>query len=221
MTQLRPDPGRRYASRALLMACALALTACGGATGGTVTNKLAEVSTATAGGVHGTEIGDVIGRPALRLRDTAGAVFDLRSRPSRELTVMFFGYTRCRDVCPTTMADLAVAARALAAGQREQLRVVFITEDPRHDSAPVVRAWLDRFDPAFIGLIGGNATTAAALAALKAPATEVPPTSTTRAAVEHSGSVYAFLGNRVFVYTGGTTPREYTADFRELLKSAK
>lgn len=217
MTQRGSGSGRIYTSRAVLVACALSLAACSVAGGRSVTNRVAEVSTPNAGHLHGTEIGDVIGRPSLALRDITGSLFDLRNRSSRELTVIFFGYTRCRDVCPTTMADLAEAVRGLHADQRKHLRVVFITEDPHHDTAPVLRAWLDRFDPAFVGLIGGNATSAAALRDLKAPATEVPPVSTEQATVEHSGSVYAFLGNRVVVYTGGTTPREYAADFRELL----
>ncbi len=140
--------------------------------------------------------------------------------------MLFFGYTRCRDVCPTTMADLAAAERALDPTRQAHVRVVFVTEAPRNDTAPVLRTWLDHFDPDFIGLTGGNAMSAAALTALKAPATEIarperpdPDGAPGADTVDHTGSVYAFVGDRVVVYTGGTTPREYTADFRELLAS--
>jgi cytochrome oxidase Cu insertion factor (SCO1/SenC/PrrC family) len=70
---------------ALLSACADTSTA------------LVEVhgSAPAQGALQDTEIGDVITRPALVLRDTTGAVFDPRSRPASELTVIFFGYTRC------------------------------------------------------------------------------------------------------------------------------
>jgi len=182
--------------------------------------------------LHGTEIGDVIPRPALALPATDGGVFDLQQRPQGELTALFFGYTNCPDVCPTTMADLAAARRQLNAADRQ---VVFVTEDPATDTPTVLRSWLDRFDPSFTGLIGGNARTAQALDALKTSRTEIrpAPAATPHAhnsaagddshttgggrSVEHSGSVYAFTGDRVVVYTGGTTPSEYAADFRALL----
>jgi len=185
--------------------------------------------------LHGTEIGDVIPRPALALPATDGGVFDLQQRPQKELTALFFGYTNCPDVCPTTMADLAAARRQLNAADRQDLQVVFVTEDPATDTPTVLRSWLDRFDPSFTGLIGGNARTAQVLDALKTSRTEIrpaaaatPPAHSSAAgddshttgggrSVEHSGSVYAFTGDRVVVYTGGTTPSEYAADFRALL----
>ncbi len=192
-------------------------------------------STADAGGsLHGTEIGDVIPRPTLVLTDTSGQTFDLQHRPPGELTTLFFGYTNCPDVCPTTMADLAAARRQLNASDRERLNVVFVTEDPENDTPQVLRRWLDGFDPSFTGLTGGNDRTKQALDALKAPQTEiVPPTphphdtgeggeqhshaTGSGDSVEHTGSVYAFTGDRVVVYTGGTTPGQYAADFHTLL----
>jgi len=185
--------------------------------------------------LHGTEIGDVIPRPALALPATDGGVFDLQQRPQKELTALFFGYTNCPDVCPTTMADLAAARRQLNAADRQHLQVVFVTEDPATDTPTVLRSWLDRFDPTFTGLFGGNARTAQVLDALKTSRTEIRPAAATTPpahssaagddshttgggrSVEHSGSVYAFTGDRVVVYTGGTTPSEYAADFRALL----
>ncbi|MCA1712244.1 MAG: SCO family protein [Actinobacteria bacterium] len=239
MTQ-PPRRRGRLASVAAAGACAIAVTACGAAAGSSTTSGVVDVRDAQASRLHGTEIGDVIRRPAMRLRDTSGALFDLRARPRGELTMLFFGYTRCPDVCPTTMADLAAARRAAPADMGARVRVVFVTEDPRRDAPPALRAWLDRYDPGFVGLIGGNPASAAALNALKAPATEVQPDGPSPAAsrpggsgdddqpgsghhaaesgtVAHTGSVYAFVGDRVVVYTGGTTPREYAADFRELL----
>lgn len=209
-----PLLGHRFATLVAGCAGAVALAACGPAVSEAKSRDVVHVESTQSSRLHGTEIGDVIKRPALRLRDTGGAMFDLRARPRDELTLLFFGYTHCKDICPTTMADLATATRSLTPGQRARARVVFVTEDPTNDTRPVLRAWLDRFDPDFVGLTGGNRATAAVLAALKAPATEVVrgPES-----VEHSGSVYAFIGSRVVVYTGGTSPREYTADFRELL----
>lgn len=134
------------------------------------------------------------------------------------------------------MADLAAARRQLNAADRQHLQVVFITEDPATDTPAVLRGWLDRFAPSFTGLIGGSARTAQALDALKTSRTEIRPapaaatphphrsadsddshTTSDARSVEHSGSVYAFTGDRVVVYNGGTTPSQYAADFRTLL----
>lgn len=230
---------RRRAGVLRLSACALvgatALTAC------SASQPSAPVVVTDAGAhaqLHGTDISDVIGRPELRLIDTTGRGFSLSARPLAEVTVLFFGYTRCPDLCPTTMADLAAARRLLPPTERARLQVVFVTEDPSRDTPTTLRAWLGRFDPSFVGLIGGNSATKRALAALKAPLTEMvgphgsassngrpgaaagaSPAKPTSGAVEHSGSVYAFAGERVLVYTGGTTPKQYAEDFQTLLRA--
>ena len=180
----------------------------------------------------------VLARPALTLPDTSGQVFDLRTRPAGEVTVLFFGYTNCDDICPTTMADLAAARRALPAGTRRLVTVVFVTEDPARDTPTVLRAWLDRFDPAIIGLTGGNDSSARVLHQLHLPpslryeATASPRHPHTAGEehahtagsgddyeVEHSGAVYAFApGGRAVLYTGGTTPPQYASDFTRLLR---
>ncbi len=186
--------------------------------------------------LHGTEIGDVIARPRLTVPAIDGTTFELAARPAGELTLLFFGYTRCPDVCPTTMADLAAARRQLPEQDARRTQGVFVTEDPAHDNPAVLRPWLDRFDPSFIGLVGGNPQTQQALDALKAPRTETKgatsPTAHEHSAgtdtrhrhtngagdtVEHTGSVYAFIDDRVLVYTGGTTPGQYAEDFARLL----
>jgi protein SCO1/2 len=92
--------------------------------------------------------------PRVVLTDTAGAPFDLAARARGRLTYLVFGYTSCPDVCPTQMAALAVALRGVPAGVRERVLVVFVTTDPDRDTPQALREWLDRFDPAFVGLRG-------------------------------------------------------------------
>ena len=208
--------------RAGTLAAALLLTgtlsACGTSPG-----PVAEVAGDT-GAYNGTDVSDVISRPPLTLTDTDGRMFALQDRPADELTVLFFGYTRCPDVCPTTMADLAAARRQLSDADRKHLEVVFVTEDPANDSAPVIRRWLDAFDPAFVGLVGGDPRTEAALDELKAPRTVItataPPDVTaplTGPVVQHGSSVYVFHGSQTLVYTDRTSPRDYAADFHAML----
>lgn len=210
---------------ATLLVGTVVLTGCGLAG-----NRVASV-TRPSSGLSGTDIGDVIARPVLALPDTDGRTFDLRQRPADELTAVFFGYTNCPDVCPTTMADLAAARRQLGGADRDHVRVVFVTEDPKTDTPAVLRRWLDRFDSTFVGLVGGDPRTEQALDALKAPRTEIVPASPTAPAsdapthvngtgetVEHAGSVYVFKAGKVVVYTGGTTSAQYAADFHQLLR---
>src|SRR5512140_2927320 len=69
------------------------------------------------------------------------------------LVVLFFGYTQCPDVCPTTMAELAEAKRLLGAdGARVQ--GLFVTVDPERDTPQVLKAYLANFDPSFLALRG-------------------------------------------------------------------
>ena len=82
-----------------------------------------------------------------------------KHRPAAQITALFLGDTHCPDVCPTTMADLAAAKRLLPTRITDRLKVVFVTEDPRRDTSSVLRAWLDGFDPTFVGLIGGGSRT--------------------------------------------------------------
>jgi len=90
----------------------------------------------------------------LTLVGTDGREFSLADRPADEVTVVFFGYTHCPDICPTTMADLAVARRQLPNEVREHVTVVFVSEDPERDTPQALRQWLDQFDSTFIGLLG-------------------------------------------------------------------
>lgn len=87
------------------------------------------------------------------LQDATGAVFgstELAMQPS----VLFFGFTQCPDVCPTTLAMLAQLRRA---AQLPQLRVIMISVDPQHDTPAVLQAYLRAFDAQMIGLTGSVA----------------------------------------------------------------
>ena len=194
-------------------------------------------------GFHGTVMPQAQPRPDLTLPTTGGDVFHLGDRPEDEVTLLFFGYTHCPDLCPTTMADLALARDMLPPEIRDRVQVVFVTEDPARDTPAALREWLDRFDPEFTGLIGGNDDTAAALRELYLPeSAQVADPSTAivhphedgeHAAehhehdgdghshgdygVDHAGAVYAWgPDGRSVVYTGGTTAEQYAEDLTRL-----
>ena len=103
----------------------------------------------------------VTGTP-FTLNSTAGGSFsnaDLKGTPS----LVFFGYTFCPDVCPTTMAESVQWRQALGL-KPEQLRTIFVTVDPARDSMDAVKTYLTAFDPAIIGLVGNPEQTEAAKA---------------------------------------------------------
>lgn len=109
----------------------------------------------------GLDLAEPYRRPAFTLTDTDGASFDFTAQTSGRPTLLFFGYTRCPDICPTTMADVAVALRGLDAALVDQLQVVFVTTDPAFDTPEVLGEYLSRFDAdlpvEFIGLTGEQA----------------------------------------------------------------
>lgn len=96
------------------------------------------------------------------LRATANDTFDLarEGAGAGRAALVFFGYTHCPDVCPTTLADWARARRLLAAqtpADTARVRFVFVTVDPERDSAAVVARYVAQFDPGFVGLTGSRA----------------------------------------------------------------
>ena len=104
----------------------------------------------------------VTGQP-FELASTQGGSFtqdSLKGTPS----LIFFGYTFCPDVCPTTLAE-TTAWRAALGLTPEQLRIIFVTVDPARDTLDTVKGYVEGFDPSIIGLVGDEAQTDAVKAA--------------------------------------------------------
>lgn len=123
----------------------------------------------TDDGWGGTLLGEPVERPDFTLTDTEGQPFDFRDETEGQLTLLFFGFTNCPDVCPVQMAVLASALRQ---PNMPEPTVVFVTTDPERDTPERLRSFLDQFDPRFIGLTGTAEEVAAAeRAAEVAPST--------------------------------------------------
>jgi protein SCO1/2 len=150
---------------AVLFAAAALLAGCGsGDAGDTQVSDAGAAHShgvpATASGNQGTYAGIDLDppyqRPTFTLTDTSGAAYDFKAVTAGRPTLLFFGYTNCPDVCPTTMADIAVALRGLDPALAAQVQVVFVTTDPARDTPEVLGSYLDRFDAdlptAFVGL---------------------------------------------------------------------
>ena len=88
------------------------------------------------------------------LVDTDGAAYSLTEDTDKDLTLVFFGYTHCPDICGQVMATLAGTLSRLDDEQKARLDVVFVTTDPARDDGATVEKYVDAFDPSIIGLTG-------------------------------------------------------------------
>jgi protein SCO1/2 len=131
--------------------------------------------------------------PDFTLDDQNGQPFRLSDHRGH-VVALFFGYTHCPDVCPTTLAALARAKRKLTAGAKP-LDVVFVTVDPARDTTAVVRRYVRLFDPSFIGLTGTEAQLAPVYAAYHIYHQQLPHTPrNANYTVAHSSTI-VFIGS--------------------------
>ena len=147
------------------------------------------------------------------LQDLAGRDFgrsDLHGHP----TLLFFGFTHCPDVCPTTLAMLAQLQRAHSLPGAQ---VVFVTVDPERDSAANLQVYLAYFDREFIGLRGDQAALAPLLRSLSAIAVRqnLPDGSYT---MDHSATLYLIdgAGRLIAVFSPPFSAAAIGSDLRQL-----
>ena len=144
-TQRRTRQGVRRGLVALLTTGTLLLAGCGN--GG-----------ADASGETTTFSGAVVDADkryvpsALPLASTTGGERTLAG--DADLTLVFFGYTHCPDICGAVLSNIASAMNRLSDAERERVEVLFVTTDPARDDVKTLRAYLNRYDPEFVGLTG-------------------------------------------------------------------
>lgn len=103
-------------------------------------------------GFNGIVLPDPWQLPDLTLTDSGGADYDLVADTTKPLTLVFFGYTRCPDICLVILSDIAAAIARLPQEQQEQVGMLLITSDPARDDPETIRTYLDRFNPDFEGV---------------------------------------------------------------------
>lgn len=166
---------------------------------------------------QGSELASPKAKPEFVLTDTSGASFDFRAETEGKLTLLYFGYTFCPDVCPVQLAQLRSVLGILPEVERNAA-VVFVTVDPERDTPAVLRAWLDKFDPDFVGLTGSIEQIEAAERAAGMPvATKIGDGSDYT--MGHAGQVIAYAPDG-FAYTEypfGTRQTQWVHDLPILL----
>jgi protein SCO1 len=135
-----------------------------------------------------------------------------------KVTVVFFGYTQCPDVCPTTMAELAQVKKALGA-DGDKLQGVFITVDPERDTPAILKSYMASFDPSFVALRGTLAQTQATAKEFKVYYAKVPGKTEGSYTMDHSAGAFVLdtKGNVRLFERYGAGVEALTADVRALI----
>ncbi len=163
--------------------------------------------------ITGAEYGRELALPDAEGR--ARTLADFRGK----VTVVFFGYTQCPDVCPTTMAELARIKQAMGA-DGERVQGVFVSVDPERDTPEVLKAYLASFDPGFVALRGSPEQTAAAAREFKVFYAKVPGKTAGNYTVDHTAGSYVFdaKGQLRLFERYGTPADALAADLRRVMK---
>jgi len=137
-----------------------------------------------------------------------------------KLIVLFFGYTHCPDVCPTTLADVAGSLKALGA-DAARVQVLFVTLDPERDTREVLSQYVPAFDPSFLGLYGDAAATERAAKEFKIFYEKRPGGAPGAYTLDHSAQVFVLdtEGRLRLVERNERIAQDLAEDLRALLKS--
>ena len=190
----------------LAMATALGLTAC----------EPLGLSAAKPA-FHGIDITGATYARTLSLPDQNGEPRSLADFKGK-VVVVFFGYTQCPDVCPTTMVELAQVKKALGK-DGERLQGLFVSIDPERDTPAILKAYMSSFDPSFIALRGSVEQAQAAAKEFKVFFAKVPGKTESSYTIDHTAGAYVFDANgkaRLFVRYGAGA-EALTADIKALL----
>ena len=210
MKPLRSNLAGRPTRRALLalgLATAALLAACDGKLPGAADKP----------SFKGIDITGAEYARSLQLSDPDGKPRSLAEFKGK-VVVVFFGYTQCPDVCPTTMAELSEVKRSLGAdGARVQ--GIFVTVDPERDTAALLKAYALNFGPDILGLRGSADETLAAAKEFKVFYAKVPGKTTTSYTVDHTAGSYVFdTQGRVRLFTRqGSGAQALADDLKRLL----
>jgi len=190
------------------LACALTLAACDGKP---PAPKVSFASTDITGAAYGKalELTDHTGKPRT-LADYRGKV-----------VVVFFGYTHCPDVCPTTLAEMAQIKKQLGP-DGDKLQVLFVTLDPERDTQEALAGFVPAFDPSFVALRGDAAQTQKAAADFKVFMQKVKSKDSEGYTIDHTAATYVFDPEgrvRLFIRHGQDSAA-VLKDIRQLIAGA-
>jgi protein SCO1 len=205
-------------------ACAVFAVAGCGSSGGkpaatTAQKPKPNAAAESGGGLRGLIPTPMPVKPSFTLPDTAGRPYDLDAETRGKLTYLFFGYTHCPDACPATMSYLKYALQMQPASIRNRIAVVFVTVDPRRDTGPVLRRWLNHYSRSFVGITGTLKQIGEVEHQAGVP-TAIRVSGSADYQVEHSSILFVYSPDdrAHVVYAQGFKPTDYAHDMPLLLK---
>lgn len=137
-----------------------------------------------------------------------------------KVVVMFFGYTQCPDVCPTTMAEMATLKKSLGK-DGDKLQVLFVTVDPERDTPALLKAYMQNFDPSFLALVPTPKTLEKVATDYKVYYKKVEGETPTSYSMDHSAGSYIYdTKGQVRLFARYGSPRDQVAkDIQTLLQA--
>ncbi len=171
-------------------------------------------------GFKGSDITGADFGKILALTDHNGRQVTLDSFRGK-LVVLFFGYTHCPDVCPTTLSDMAQALKLLPPDVAAKVQVLFISVDPERDTADTLKAYVPYFHPSFLGLLGDTAQIQSAAREFQVVYRKHVEPGATGYLVDHSAGSYVLDGEgRLRLYLPfAQTPKDIAHDLAILGKA--
>ncbi len=139
-----------------------------------------------------------------------------------KVVMVFFGYTQCPDVCPTSMVEM-VAIKKLLGKDGERLQGIFVSVDPERDKPEMLKAYMENFDPTFLALSTTPEKTAALAKEYKVYYKKVDGPTPTSYTIDHTAGSYVYdTTGKLRLFTRyGTKPELTAADIKILLQQAK
>jgi protein SCO1/2 len=136
-----------------------------------------------------------------------------------KVVVLFFGYTHCPDVCPGTLAELALVKQQLGA-DGDRMQVVFVTLDPERDRPEILKEYVPAFDPTFVGLYGDADATARTAKDFKVYYKKVPGSGSGTYTLDHTAAAFVFdpQGRLRLFASYGQDPEALVHDIKQLLR---
>jgi protein SCO1/2 len=159
--------------------------------------------------------------PDFSLIDEHGLRFT-RSNLKGHWSMLFFGYTNCPDLCPTTLAVLAaMAKRQRAAGDPDRPHVVFVSVDAKRDTPARLAQYVPYFDPEFTGVTGSDQPSIEAVAGQLGAEASIIPQPDGSYSVEHSSAIFVVdpFGRLTAILTGPFSAEALQSDFRRIVGS--
>lgn len=138
-----------------------------------------------------------------------------------KIVAVFFGFTQCPDVCPTTMAELSEVKKLLG-DDADKLQAIFISVDPERDTPKVLKAYMANFDPTFLGMTPNPEQLAAVAKDFKVYYKKVEGRSKSSYTMDHSAGTYVYDQNGRIRLFGryGSGAQALAGDIQQLLKGA-